>query len=77
MTKAQQRKILKAICDNVRDHLLSRSDQWPEEWDGHELRELVAEVHNNERTSLMRGNYGTGRRRRLEARNEILVRNLY
>jgi len=74
MTNQEQRKLLTNFCDQVRDHLLSRSDHWPEDWDGHELRELVIEAFTAERTRLMREKYS---RRRRRCHNEIIVNNLY
>jgi hypothetical protein len=48
VTRAEQRKLLRTLCNNMRDHLLAQSDRWPKEWDGHELRALVArEADNN------------------------------
>lgn len=73
MTRDQQRELLTNFCDQVRDFLLSRSDQWPEEWDGHELRELAIYAFDNERTALMREPRS---KRRRDAHNEIIVRNL-
>lgn len=74
MTRYQQRAMLKAICDNIRDDLLKKADQWPEDWDGHELRELVALVHQHERTVLMREPYS---RRRRDCHHAIRVQGLH
>ena len=49
-----QRALVTAICDRVRDHLLARSSVWPAHWDGHELRELIAQSFERERTHAMR-----------------------
>jgi|PlaIllAssembly_1097288.scaffolds.fasta_scaffold44816_7 hypothetical protein len=73
MTRDEQRKLLRTFSQQVTASLIARSDDWPEEWDGHDLRELLLYAVEWERTSLMRE---TPRRRR-EVRNEIAVRNLY
>lgn len=73
MTKKEQRKLLRDFCNNVRNTLLERSHLWPQEWDGHELRELAAYAFDHERTRLMREN----KKRARDASNEIAVRNLY
>lgn len=41
MTHKEHERFIKELCDNVRDNLLRH--QYPEEWDGHELRVLIAE----------------------------------
>lgn len=74
MTKKQQRALFNAIVRNVRKSLLLRSGDWPEAWDGHELRELLAVTFERERTSLMTEKRS---RRRKDARNEMLVKDLY
>ncbi len=73
MTRAEQKKLLRTFTRQVTDTLIARADQWPEEWDGHDLRELVAYAFNFERTNLMREN----RKRRQACKNDILVNNLY
>lgn len=77
MTKSEQRQLLRAICNNVRDAPLRQSEDWPVDWDGHELRELTAYAFTRERTSLMQERTSSGRHRRLAARNEIICRRLY
>jgi uncharacterized iron-regulated protein len=73
MTRDEQKELVRNFTQQVADALLSKADQWPEDWDGHDLRELVAYAFNHERTRLMRED----RKRRRAAENEILVRNLY
>lgn len=72
MTRTKQRELLRAI---MRDHtkaLLAKSHEWPDGWDGHELRELVAATAEQQRTRLMRED----RRRRRECAAVILERRL-
>lgn len=68
MTRKEQRAFVRSLTRAVCKHLLATSDRWPEEWDGHELRELIAGSFNRERYFVMR----KGRRAR-EFRNTILT----
>lgn len=70
MTKTEKKKFIKSLCDSIRDDLVKKVERMPDEWDGHELRELIADLADRERTSSM-----TGKRKR-DYRNEVLVRNL-
>lgn len=60
MTRDEQKELLTAFCDRMRDSMLEGASNWPAEWDGHELRELAASRFEFERTNVMR----TDRRRR-------------
>jgi hypothetical protein len=73
MTREEQRTLLRNFTQQVTDHLLSQSERWPAEWDGHELRELVSLAFEFERTSLMR----ESRARRKACHNTIIVEDLY
>ena len=44
MNKDEKHCFVTNLCDSVRDHVLSKLPQVPEEWDGHELRELIADA---------------------------------
>lgn len=72
MTKRQQRQLLREIQRNITKHLMAQSARWPKDWDGHELRELLAKVYDYERTSLMRRSAN----RRQECLNTIIIENL-
>lgn len=75
MKKVEQRKLLRSFTKQVTVRLLASSPHWPTEWDGHDIRELVAYAFDAERTSLMREK---GSRKRVKAvRNAIAVSNLY
>lgn len=81
-TRAHKEELLVVFCDRIRDKLLERSEQWPEEWDGHEIRELAAYAFDTERTLDRPPQPGRPRDRLNQARarkahNEIIVRNLY
>jgi hypothetical protein len=69
-THAGKRKFIKDLCNNVRDSILKNVERMPADWDGQELRELIADVFGGERGRLM-----TGKRKR-DYRNEVLVNNL-
>jgi hypothetical protein len=78
MSPEQQKKIVTDLCNSVRDKLLERIDDFdiPEEWDGLELRQLVAEVFWQERT-IGNGRSIDFRSRRARAYHDIvLVENL-
>ena len=43
MSRKQQRQFVKELIRNVQADLLSIVDRVPEEWDGHELRQWIAD----------------------------------
>lgn len=74
MTKRKQIALLRSIARNMVEHLIKHgAARWPDTWDGHEFRELIARQADYERTRLMREN----RRRRLDCWNEINTRALF
>jgi hypothetical protein len=73
MTRAEQKKFLEIFIDGIKGELIARSDRWPVEWDGHELRELVADAFDSERTRLMKEN----KKRRREYHNACIVEDLF
>ena len=75
MTKDEQRQLLDNFIDQVKDRILERSDKWPDDWDGFELRWLAQEAFNYECSSL--GEKTRNRKRYREFRNAVLVNNLY
>jgi len=42
MTREEQRLFVEDLTRTILAGLLTRADKWPEKWDGHELRCLVA-----------------------------------
>jgi hypothetical protein len=74
MKRSEQRLLLRTFCNQMRDAMLARSDKWPTEWDGHELRELAAYAFQQERTRLMQEPRS---RRARDASNAIICNNLY
>lgn len=73
MDAAGKRKFIRELCNNVRDDLLKRVSDMPEEWDGHELRKLIADRFAE---VVISDQMKTNRRRIRAYRNECLVRNL-
>jgi hypothetical protein len=61
MTKAQQRTFVRTLSRAVTRDILAHADDWPEMWDGHELRALCAAYWNREVTDAVRK---AGKRRR-------------
>lgn len=70
MNLKEQHAFIRELCDNVRDSLLKR--QFPEEWDGHELRVLIAErFEQAAQMSLIKRE--PQRKRARDYRNTVLV----
>lgn len=68
MTKLEQRAFIKELCNNVRDELVKADI--PDNWDGVELRRLIA-------VRFQRVVMGDLKGARLKAyRNECLIRNI-
>jgi len=53
-----KREMVAAICNNIRDHALKLVPAMLEEWDGHEIRSMLAELFSREVTNLMRDHRG-------------------
>lgn len=71
MNKADQKKIIISMCDSLKEYLLERLDQVPEDWDGHELRYWFAARADSE---FKYRQMSRGRVR--EYNNTVLVKNL-
>lgn len=71
MTHAEQKRFMNGLISNVRKSLLDNINKHPLEWDGHELRRLIAERFAlADISDLMNG------KRARDYRNEVLVRNI-
>lgn len=71
-TIAEKRRFIRQLVKAVERTVIDALPRVPKEWDGHELREIIADAFDNQRT-LRR----TDQRRRLsEYKNERLCRNL-
>jgi hypothetical protein len=73
MTNEEQRAILATFIESLKQTLLERAARWPDDWDGHELRELAADAFDRERTRLL----SESRRRRRDYHNACIVDNLF
>ncbi len=47
MTKKEQKRFIKELISNVEKDILKKADQFPEVWDGRELRIFIAEKFND------------------------------
>lgn len=74
MNNAQQIELLTDYIDSVREAILSHSDQWPESWDGFELRWLAEWAFSYEASYVNRPEH---KKRKREFQNEFVTRNLY
>lgn len=74
MTRKDQIALLNGIFKCMKKHALERIKATPETeaWDGHEIREYVADLFERERTSLMKRD----RKRKKEYKNLLLISNL-
>lgn len=56
MTPDQKVQFITNLMNSVRDELVDmvNSGEIPEDWDGHELREILARKFDRERTMLLR-----------------------
>lgn len=74
MTLKQKQKFVRELIGRVRDDVLKVLPKTPEEWDGFELRWLIADHFCMCKIDPMGGD--EGRQRKREYSNEVLVRNL-
>ncbi len=77
MTKTEQRKFVTDLAKNVTKRSLEAiaAGKIPEEWDGHELRVLLAR-HFNESASMTLIAREPRRRRAQDFRNTCIINNL-
>lgn len=68
-------QIVKQLCNSIRDQVVLqiKSGKHPDNWDGHELRSLLADKFRNEITASMSNKRS---QRVKDFKNEVLVRNL-
>lgn len=76
MTRREKKKFIRSLCESVHAALQAKVDQMPEEWDGMELRELIAEKFDRERYMSDPYRKRDYRRRLRDYNNERIVRNL-
>lgn len=71
MTKADKKKFIKSLTNSVRDAVLARVDRIPENWDGLELREYLAEEFARECVLSRPSRSGDFKSRLRDYRNDI------
>ena len=49
----EQRDFIVELCDGIKSIILQKLTRIPAEWDGHELRELIADTFDRERSRSM------------------------
>lgn len=73
MTRDEKRQFIADLCTAVSKHAMSKVAEMPEEWDGHELRQYLADEFSREISTLMRAKRS---RRVRQYNNTIAVTNL-
>jgi hypothetical protein len=75
VTKKEQRRFINELFAAVKDSLQSKLSKVPKNWDGHELREWIADAFDSEAT--LRDKQRMGSTARLRAyRNDVLTKGL-
>jgi len=72
MNKKDKVRFIKDLCNSVKNELISKIDKIPENWDGYELRELIAQKFRSE--SYLMNDKRSKRYRDFE--NDVIVQNL-
>ena len=73
MDKAEKRRFIEDLCASVQEAAINAIPQMPEEWDGWELRELLADKFSNAAWMRQRKEM---RKRIKDYKNEVITRNL-
>ena len=50
MNLREKRAFVRSLANSVRDAILARADAMPDEWDGHELRQFLADEFEREKS---------------------------
>jgi hypothetical protein len=74
MTKADKKVFIDDLCMSIKNDLLDKVDQMPEEWNGVELRELLYEKFKDARHGFFTSNPRSKRAK--EYKNHIMTHNL-
>ena len=76
MKKAEQKKFVKNLTTSIAEDICQSIDKnkIPENWDGWELRNLIAEKFNFE--NMLKDKFRGNRRRQKDCNNTIIVNNL-
>lgn len=73
MTQNERKKLLRNLCNQIRDKLLKQSGEWPDNWDGVELRWLLKQAVDYEQVTFV----NKKSKRWQEFKNDWSIRNLY
>jgi hypothetical protein len=65
MNEEEKRIFVANLCDDIRNSILRRVERMPDEWDGIELRQFIADEFQAEATISRRNFKGNQRRLRL------------
>jgi hypothetical protein len=55
MNAKEKAEFIRNLTNSIRDELIGKTGQMPEEWDGHEIRELLAYKFTREKTDVVKG----------------------
>lgn len=72
MNLQEKNQFVHNILDDLKTEILKRVDKFPEDWDGHEIRQFIADYYTQ---NYIFGTALSGKRRR-EYKNTIIVNNL-
>ncbi len=72
MTKAKKRQLIREVTKSLKEGLLAEVDRIPDNWDGREIRHLVADYA---KVNIARGLL-TGERKK-DYENECIIKNLW
>ena len=75
LDKQEKRRFIEDLCASVQETAINAIVKMPEEWDGIELRQYLADKFADS-SLLNHKNRKDLNRRRREYRNEVIVRNL-
>jgi hypothetical protein len=76
MTLREKKRFIRSLMESVFKEMREKVAAMPEEWDGLELRELIADKFDRERHMSMPHRRREYRRRLNDYQNETAVRNL-
>jgi len=71
MNAKEKQQFIENLCNSVKLELISKVNKMPENWDGFELRELIAEKFVNE-SGLLKDR----KSRYKEYKNDVIILNL-
>jgi hypothetical protein len=72
LTRDEKEQFIKDLMGNVQSMILNKLDRVPEEWDGYELREWIADAFDWERLDRTKNI----NKRLKEYKNEVIVKDL-